>query len=148
MPAPKSRLRPERKSFAPVDVAIKLYKTIARVSLKMPKRYTYLILKDVIELAGQTMDYATAANSINPLQTGNPRTRIDYWVKARAYLQALSVRINMFLEIPDTLTYKDEKSGKSKGITVNELEEILDLINQEKALLNSQIQRDIERYNL
>lgn len=66
MPAPNSRLIKERKPFAPVDTAIELYKKTFRACLKMPKRYTYLCSKDVVEMAGHVMDNAKSANSVFP----------------------------------------------------------------------------------
>lgn len=146
MPAQKSRLRKEKRPFAPVDTAITLYKRVLAACLKMPKRYTYLILKDVIDLSGAVMDNAKCANSVFPTNAHEAQIRIDFWIVARAKLQALSSRIDRFLEIPDTLTYHDEQSGKSKGITVHELDEIADLIIEEMALLTSTIESDRERF--
>ena len=146
MSAPKSILAEMRQPFAPVDKTKVLYKKTLDACLKMPKRYTYLVLQDVIHLAGLVMDNAKAANSIRPRNQHEAQIRRDYWLNARANLQALSSRIDRFLEIPETLRYKDEISGRSKGITVSELCEIADLINEEMGLLTSTLENELQRY--
>lgn len=112
----------------------------------MPKRYTYLLLKDVIELSGKVMDNAKMANSVFPTNQHEAQIRRDYWIHARSCLQALSTRIDRFLEVPTTLTYRDERSGKIKGVSMNELIEIVDLINSEINLLTEQLKSETERY--
>lgn len=146
MPAPKSILWEKRKPFAPVDLPPKLYKKVVDACLKMPKRYTYLILQDVVQLAGRVMDNAKAANSVFPTNQHEAQIRRDYWIYARADLEALSSRIDRFLEIPETLRYKDEISGRTKGITESELEEIADLIIQERGLITKALESDKERF--
>lgn len=146
MPAPKSRLIQENKPFAPVDNAIRLYRKVVEVCLKMPKRYTYLILQDVIELAGRVMDNAKGANSVFPTNQHEVQIRRDYWIHARANLQALSTRIDRFLEVPGTLTYHDERSDKTKGVTTKELEEIADLIGAEMALITKALEEEKKRF--
>lgn len=146
MPAPKSILFEEKKPFAPVDTTKVLYKKTIDACLKMPKRYTYLLLQDVVHLAGLVMDNAKGANSVFPANQHEVQIRRDYWIHARANLEALSSRIDRFLEIPNTLRYKDEESGRIKGITISELEEIADLINLEKDLLKKTLESEKERY--
>lgn len=146
MPAPKSILWQKRKPFAAVDLPPKLYKKTVDACLKMPKRYTYLILQDVIQPAGRVMDNTKAANSVFPTNQHEVQIRRDYWIHARADLEALSSRIDRFLEIPETLRYKDEISGRTKGITESELEEIADLIIQERGLITKALESDKERF--
>ena len=146
MPAPKSRLIEERKPFAPVDNSIRLYKKVTAVCLKMPKRYTYLILQPVMELAGEVMDNAKGANSVFPTNQHEVQIRRDYWIHARAKLQALSTRIDRFLEVPGTLNYRDDASDRTKGVTINELEEIADLIGVEMALITNALEEEKKRF--
>ena len=146
MPALKSILWQKRKPFAAVDIPPKLYKKTVDACLKMPKRYTYLILQDVIQLAGRVMDNTKAANSVFPTNQHEAQIRRDHWIHARADLEALSSRIDRFLEIPETLRYKDEISGRTKGITESELEEIADLIIQERGLITKALESDKERF--
>ena len=146
MPAPKSRLVKEPKPFAPVDTAIRLYKKVLAVCLKMPRRYTYLLLQDVINLAGEVMDNAKKANSVFPTNPHEAQIRRDYWIYARASLQALSTRIDRFLEVPSTLNYHDERADRTKGVTVNELGEIADLISAEMGLITDALKSDKNRF--
>ena len=149
IPAPNSILVEtfERKPFAPVDTAISIYKETLRLCLKMPKRYTYLILQDVIHLAGEVMDYSKKANSVFAHNAHEQQIRIDFWIYARSSLQALSTRIDRFLEVPGTLNCKDEETGKSKRITRKELLNLLDLIISEQNLLTNQIKEESEKLN-
>ena len=148
MPAPKSRLltSKEKKPFAPVDTAKKLYKKVLDACLKMPKRYTYLLLMDVIHCAADVKRNAKGANSVFPTNQHEAQIRRDYWIHARAALQGLSSFIDDFLDAPDTLQYHDEQSGRTKGVTVHELEEIADLINAEMALLTKTLEDEQRRF--
>lgn len=142
MPASESILIPEKKPFAPVDTAIKLYKKVFAVCIKMPKRYTFFGLQQTVELAGSVMDNAKRANSVFAKNDHEKQIRIDYWIMARADLQALSTRIDRFTDAYGTLSYKDEHSGRTKGVTIKELGEIADLINSEMTNLTNVIQRE------
>ena len=148
MPAPESRLIKvqEKRPFAPVDTAIRLYVLTERLCMKMPRRYTYLILKPVIKLAGKVMDNAKMANSVFPANAHEAQMRRDYWIKARANLQALSTRVNRFIEASGTLTYHDEAARKTKGITEKDLGELADLILQEQKLIKDIMETEKERY--
>ena len=146
MPAPKSILIEKKQPFAPVDTTKVLYKRTLDACLKMPKRYTYLILQDVVQLAGSVMDHARKANSIRVGNQHEAQIRRDYWIHALADLEALSGRIDTFLEIPDTLRYKDEQSGRVKGITEHELGEIADLIKIERKLIEKTLESEKDRY--
>ena len=112
----------------------------------MPRRYTYLILKPVIKLAGKVMDNAKMANSVFPTNAHEAQMRRDYWIKARANLQALSTRVNRFIEASGTLTYHDEAARKTKGITEKDLGELADLILQEQKLIKDIMETEKERY--
>ena len=148
MPAPKSILERmnHENGFMPVDVSIQLYKKVVAACLKMPKRYTYLLLQQVINLAGEVMDNAKMANSVFPTNQHEVQIRRDYWIKARASLQALSTRVDRFLEVPGTLTYQNENTGRISGITVNELAEIADLIEAEQQYLTNALKREQNRF--
>ena len=146
LPAPDSILTRKKDEFPPLAIAKKLYKRTLDACLKMPKRYTYLILQDVIQIAGHILDDVKRANSVYVTNAHEFQIRRDYWISARANLEALSTRIDTFLEIPDTLRYKDEQSGRIKGITISELEEILDLTDQELGLVSRTLESEKERY--
>ena len=146
MPAPKSRLINEKRPFAPVDTAKKLYKKVLDMCLKMPKRYTYLLLTDVIHCAADVKRNTKGANSVFPTNQHEAQIRRDYWIHARAALQGLSSFIDDFLDIPDTLQYHDPASDRTKGVTIHELEEIADLINSEMGLITKALEDEQRRF--
>ena len=98
------------------------------------------------------MDHAKMANSIFvnyrnenediDVILDDQKRRIKQWKKAREHLQALFTRIDRFFDTPGTLTYHDEKSGKTKGISQKELNEILDLMIEENNHINKAIDRE------
>ena len=143
MSVPKSERTPS--GYEAVHVPEVLYEKVIHVCTKMPRRYTYIILKDTVETAGKILDYATAANSVFPTNQHEAQMRRDYWIKARAFNQILSRRINRFINSPGSLTYIDEK-GKKKGVTKNELKEIMDLIIKEQSLITGTIKSESNRY--
>lgn len=146
MPAPKSRLLNEKRPFAPVDTAKKLYKKVLDMCLKMPKRYTYLLLTDVIHCAADVKRNTKGANSVFPTNQHEAQIRRDYWIHARAALQGLSSFIDDFLDMPDTLQYHDPASDRTKGVTLHELEEIADLINSEMGLITKALEDEQRRF--
>lgn len=145
MPAPNSRLKPQSKAYAPVDVAIKIYKKTVAICLKMPKRYTYLMLQDIIHLAGEVMDNCKKANSIFPTDREEANERKICWVRARASAQALSTRLDRLLEVPGITRYPDD-NGKYHGITEKELTELADLVNQELGYISNLLPCERERF--
>ena len=116
----KARLNNDENKFEVVDMANKVYKQTVKLCVKLPKRYTYLVTQKVVDTAFDVMANAKTANSIFPINHHEAQIRRDYWLIARAKLQALSSSIDYFLAEPDILTYKDETTGKVKRITINE----------------------------
>lgn len=146
MPAPKSILRQERRPFAPVDTAIKLFKKCMTLSGKIPKRHKFSFGDRIICLAGDVMDNTKAANMVYPTNGHEAQIRRDYWIKARSALAALSNWIDRILEAPGEMTYRDE-AGRTKGVKITELEEVAGLIYTEMELLTNQLIEEKERYN-
>ena len=60
---PKSKQR--ESDFKAVDLSIEIYNDILDLCLKMPNRYTYLILQPILQLAGEIMDLMNTANGID-----------------------------------------------------------------------------------
>lgn len=118
----------------------------------MPRRYTYFGLQQTNELAGSVMDNVKMANSVfvdykseHPdvdIVLRDATRRLEHWKIAREHLQALSTRIDRFYDAKGTLTYHDATSGKTKGITQKELDEVIDLIIEENNNLNNTIDRE------
>ena len=147
MPAPKSRLVPKAEPYEPMEVAKKLYRKVSNACVKMPDRYSYILLTQTIELAGKAMDNVKMALSVeSPLALCEVEFRHGCWVKARAMLKALSNRFDRFVEVPDVLRYNDPNTNRKKGLTINEIEEIADLVNYELYLIDESLERDKRRF--
>lgn len=130
--------------FQVIDTARKLKKKVLQICVKLPKRYTDLILLDTVQDAKDVARYTRKANSVFPHNKHEAQIRLDYWIKAFATLQALSDDLNDIIDIPSVLRYKI--SGKEKGVTINEINEIAELINQEFELIKGALNSDRKRF--
>ena len=142
MSVPKSK-RGE-SGFQVIDTSRELKRKMIQICVKLPKRYTDLILKDAVADSKAVARYTRIANSIFPTNQHEAQIRIDNWMLARATLEVLSDDLNDILEIPSVLRYNE--SGKSKGVTINELDEISDLIDLETKLVKGCLEKDRKRY--
>ena len=149
MSVPKSKQKPS--GFAVVDTALKIYGNILDICLRMPNRYTYLILLPILNLASDTADYVKEGNSVIPnAKSPDPddvRLRRLYFQKARATLQALISKMNFFLLKPD-IVRKKMKDGKTVGITENELDGLSEEMRKELTLIGGVLEKDEKRYNI
>ena len=143
MSVPKSQR--SQSAYEAVHIPEVMYDKVIKICTKMPKKYTYLILKDTVEIAGRIVDHVVAANSIFPTNQHEAQMRRDYWIKARALNQALSRRINRFICAEGSLMYIDA-NGRKKGVTRSELKEVMDLIIREQALITGTIKAETNRY--
>lgn len=148
MSVPKSERKPS--GFAVVDTALSIYGDILDICLRMPNRYTYLILLPILNLANDVADYVKGGNSIIPnSKAPNPvdvNLRRMYFQKARAALQALISKMNVFLLKPDVVRRKG-KDGKTIGITENELNSLAEKMRSELSLIGGVLEKDEKRYN-
>ena len=142
MSVPKSK-RDESK-FEVVNNALDLYKFTLSLCLKMPKRYTFLVLQPIVELAGNVADYTKCANSVFPTNAHEAQMRIDYYIRARAELQALISRAGILFEASGALNYKDEK--KTKGVTAHEIEKWSYMMYKELSLVKGAVENDRKRF--
>lgn len=134
-------MKRSQSQYEVVYIGSKIFKIILNMCLKMPKRYTYLILKDMIDLANKVSDYTRGAKSFEPTNQREAQIQVNYFIHANAALDALSGKINIFLQIPETLTYKDEQNKKNQGVTLNQLETISDYIQKERVLIQKSIEK-------
>ena len=136
-----------KRQFNPYEVvenAKIIRQKMLRICLKLPKRYTHLLLIDTMHNASKLAYLCTGANSIFVTNEHEAQVRIDYWIHARATLRALNLDINEIADIPSILRYED--AGKEKGVTRNEIDEIGGLIGKERELLKKAIETDRRRY--
>ena len=149
MSVPKSKQKPS--GFAVVDTALKIYGNILDICLRMPNRYTYLILLPILNLASDTADYVKEGNSVIPnAKSPDPddvKLRRLYFQKARATLQALISKMNFFLLKLD-IVRKKMKDGKTVGITENELDGLSEEMRKELTLIGGVLEKDEKRYNI
>ena len=149
MSVPKSKQKPS--GFAVVDTALNIYGNILDICLRMPNRYTYLILLPILNLASDTADYVKEGNSVIPnAKSPDPddvKLRRLYFQKARATLQALISKMNFFLLKPD-IVRKKMKGGKTVGITENELDGLSEEMRKELTLIGGVLEKDEKRYNI
>lgn len=139
-------LKRAKSGFQVIDTARDLKKKVLQICIKLPKRYTDLILKDTVQDAKDVARYTRKANSIFPHNQHEAQIRIDYWIEAMATIQSLSDDINDVSDIPSVLRYKDFNTGKDKGVTMNELDEIVDMVNSEIELIKGCLISDRKRF--
>ena len=133
------KLKRSTSQYEVVYTGSKIYKSVLKICLKMPKRYTYLILQDIMNLANKVCDYTKGAKSFDPLNTKQAQIQISYFIHAGAALDALSGKIDTFLQIPEALSYKDQENKKTKGVTKKQLQELIIYINTERNLIEDSI---------
>ena len=142
---PKSKR--SESGYQVVDTAITIYGKVLDICLRMPNRYTYLILQPIMILAGEVQDNVKKGNSIIP-NKDNPNMvdiieRRKYFLAAHASLQALITRLNFFIDCPQTL-----RQGKERkyGVTRPELTELSALLRKEFALIKGSLDSDAKRF--
>lgn len=142
MSVPKSKR--EESKFEVVSNALDLYKFTLNLCLKMPRRYTFLVLQPIVDLAGKVADHTKCANSVFPSNAHEAQIRADYYIRARAELQALIGRAGTMAEVSGLLTYQDEK--KTKGVTEHELEKWSYMMYKELSLIKGAMDNDKKRF--
>ena len=142
MALPKSKTK--ESNYQVVETARILRKKVLDACLKLPRRYTFLLLQDTMHVANDVMHLCKSANSVFPTNPSEVQMRINYWIQARASLQALSSDIDEIAEIPSILTYSF--TGKKKGVTRHEIDELGALINKEMGLIKKAIEVDRKRF--
>ena len=137
-------LKRGKSGFQVIDNAEDLEEKIIKICVKLPKRYTDLLLIKVIDLAGDVATYVRVANSNFPRNQHEAQIRRNDFVRAYGFAQALSGKINHLLLIPSVLRYK--AGDKEKGVTINELNEISDMVKLELSLIKGSLESDKKRF--
>lgn len=140
----------EESKFQVVETATRIYNRILDICLRMPNRYTYLILQPILNLAGEVADNAKKGNTIMPdpkkPNQDDVRLRRLYFQKAKASLQALITRMNFFVDRPQVLRHKI--GDREVGVTEKELNILADEMRSEFSLLQGVIDSDQKRYRI
>lgn len=136
--------------FQVVETATRIYNHILDICLRMPNRYTYLILQPILNLAGEVADNTKKGNSIIPNRQDpimeDVRLRRIYFQKARASLQALITRMNFFVDRPQVLRHKI--GDREVGVTEKELDSLAADMRSELSLIQGVLEKDQKRYRI
>lgn len=148
MSVPRSKQK--QSGYKVVDNAIDIYNKTLDICLRMPNRYTYLVLLPILNLAGEVMDYAKKGNSVIPNKNkpniNDVEERRNNFIKAKSSNQALITRLNFFLERPQLARHKI--NGREVGITESELDKLATMVELEDALLGGTLDKDELRYKV
>lgn len=106
---------------------------------KFPKRFMFLITKDIVALAKAVYNNVKAANSIYPSNGHEVQTRRDYIITANCHLQCLISQLDIAREFITT-------TDGNKPIQSKVWQTWLDLITEEARLLASLKNSDAKRY--
>lgn len=127
------KMKRSQSVYQIITTANQLYTLVLKLCLKMPKRYTYLVLQSIIDRADKVCYYVKGSKVDIPHNSKEAQIKLNYLLHAEAALDDLSWKTEFFMDNPNGLTYRDEEhNGKTKGITYQNLEEVYNLINKER----------------
>lgn len=122
-----------------LDTARELEIYTIKQCAKFPKRYMFLITKDIVALASAVYNNVKAANSIYVVTADDARLRREYVTKANCNLQCLISQIDIAREFVRT-------TDENKPIKCTVWEQWATLITTEAKLLASLKESDKKRY--
>lgn len=122
-----------------LDTARELEIYTIKQCAKFPKRYMFLITKDIVALASATYNDVKAANSIYPTNAAEVQMRRNYIIRANCNLQCLISQIDIAREFVRT-------TDGNKSIKSTVWQQWADLITTEARLLASLKESDKKRY--
>lgn len=122
-----------------LDTARELEIYTIKQCAKFPKRYMFLITKDIVALANAVYNNVKAANSIYVITADDARLRREYVTKANCNLQCLISQIDIAREFVRT-------TDENKPIKCTVWEKWATLITTEAKLLASLKESDKKRY--
>lgn len=129
--------------------AEKIYEKAIKVCAKLPKRYQYLIASKFVERAEEVAAYVHKANAIYLTKDTFYEEYIErrmLFQKAKGSLEDLSFKVNLLIDVPTCLRSYNKESGKTTGVTINEIEEISSLITIESNLIKGALKSDRIRF--
>lgn len=106
---------------------------------KFPKRFMFLITKDIVALAKAVYNDVKAANSIYPTNGHEAQMRRDYIINANCKLQCLISQLDIAREFV-------KNTDDNKPLQSKIWQTWLDLITEEAKLLSSLKNSDAKRY--
>ena len=137
MSVPKSQRSESVIQFLETARQLEIY-TIKECA-RFPKRYMFLITKDIVGLATKVYNDAKAANSIYPTNAAEVQLRKNYIIQANCALQCLLSQLDIAREFIRT-------TDANKPIKSTVWEGWVNLITSEAKLLSSLKKREKKRY--
>ncbi len=137
MSVPKSKRGESVVQFLETARELEIY-TIKECA-RFPKRYMFLITKDIVSLSTKVYNDVKAANSIYPTNAAEVQLRKNYIIQANCALQCLLSQLDIAREFIRT-------TDKNKPITSTVWEGWVNLITNEAKLLASLKESDKKRY--
>lgn len=137
MSVPKSQRSESVIQFLETARQLEIY-TIKECA-RFPKRYMFLITKDIVGLATKVYNDAKAANSIYPTNAAEVQLRKNYIIQANCALQCLLSQLDIAREFIRT-------TDANKPIKSTVWEGWVNLITSEAKLLSSLKESDKKRY--
>lgn len=106
---------------------------------RFPKRYMFLITKDIVALAKAVYNNVKAANSVYPTNAAEAQLRRNYLITANCELQCLISQLDIAREFV-------RNTDSNKPINGKVWQTWIDLITTEAKLLAALKNKDKERY--
>ena len=141
---PKSE-QPE-SHYEVVDNAYKIYNKVLDICMRMPKRYTDLVLKDIVHDAHRMASECKEGNSGVPKFHNDFLIRREHFLRAYGKVEALSSDMDFFLFRPQVLSYFDQAEHKTVGVSKGDLKDISAMLRKEKALIAGTLEKELERF--
>lgn len=129
--------------------AEKIYELTIKLCAKLPKRYGVLIASDVVKKAEEVAAHLHSANVIYLTKDTFYEEFIERrlcFQRARGSLADLSFKVNLLISAPSCLRSYNPETGKTSGVTINEIKELAKLIQSEKNLIHGAMASDRKRY--
>lgn len=136
MSVPESQRGTSKAEF--LNSAYDLHVMTIKLCMKMDKRLTLLLKKDLCHWAAECHAHAKAANSTFPRNKMDAQKRRDHLTEANCAVQALYSMLDVAKGLNQVTATK---------VTENELTEWLDLASRVAKLLAAVKENDLERYN-
>lgn len=121
-----------------VETARKLAIHTRKYCLKMPKRYTFFGVQELVALADAVYNEVKMANSIYPTNAHEAQMRRDHLTEANATLQAFIGQLSIMAEL---------LKANNPSWLFFALDEWGNLINEEAKLISATKKADKKRYS-
>lgn len=116
-----------------LETAMKLELYAIKYCVRFPKRYMFIITKDLVDLSKSVYNHAKSANSIYPTNANEMQLRINHIISAICDLQCLTSQIEVAMQL---ITQNDKHKAIKTSVWVNWNNLIIEELRLLKALKN------------